>query len=73
MGWLSNIFGGGGAADSNDDYDDDGNFIPGPGFFNVSQEPKPIKKIADDSDSTYWETQNGNLIKTKPVDNEGDA
>jgi hypothetical protein len=68
MGWLSNIFGGG----NDEDEDDDRPFVPGPGFYNVSQEPIPIKKIAADSDSTYWETPKGNLIKTKPVDNEGD-
>jgi hypothetical protein len=74
MGWLSNIFGGGDDStdDSTDDYDAAGNFIPGPGFYNVSQEERPIKHIADDRNSSYWETDKGNLVKTKPVDNEGD-
>lgn len=74
MGLWNRLFGGGDEeADSTNDYDENGKFTPGPAFYNVSQEAVPIKKIADDSNSTYWETPKGNLIKTRPVDNEGDA
>jgi hypothetical protein len=60
---------------SNDDDDDDVRIPdspPPPGFYNVSQTPIPIKQIATDDDYSYWETRDGNLLRTKPVDNEGD-
>jgi hypothetical protein len=69
MGIFGNLFGGG-----NDDDDDDDNqpFVPGPGFFNVSQEPKDIDLLAYDDDSAVWKQDDGTIVITGPIDNEGD-
>jgi hypothetical protein len=74
MGWISNFFGGGGDDDDDDntDYDSNGKFVPGPGFYNVSQEERPVVPVARDHSGDYWEDKDGTLINTRRVINEGD-
>jgi hypothetical protein len=57
---------------TDDDDDDDGKFVPGPGFYNVSQEPQPVDLLASDDDDSWFQRDDGSLIKTRNVDNEGD-
>jgi hypothetical protein len=61
MGWFS----------SNKD-DDDEEFVPGPGFYNVSQDPEPVDLLSSDEDESWFQKEDGSLIKTRNVDNEGD-
>jgi hypothetical protein len=57
---------------TDDDDDDDQQFTPGPGFYNVSQEQIPVELVASDASGDYWEKEDGTVINTNPVDNEGD-
>ncbi len=67
MGWLSNLFGG------KDDDDDDKKFVPGPGFYNVSQTPVPVRFVKRGDGGDYFETERGNVIKVKPKMSAGAA
>lgn len=66
MGIFGNLFGG------NDDDDDDDQFVPAPGFYNVSQDEVPVTLVTGDDDTDTWETPGGTLIQTWPFVDQGD-
>jgi hypothetical protein len=58
--------------DEDSDYDSDGKFVPGPGFYNVTPVAEPVYLLSSDDDDSYFQKDDGSLIKTQNVDNEGD-
>jgi hypothetical protein len=54
------------------DSSDDEKFVPGPGFYNVSQDPEPVDLLASDENESWFQTSDGSLIQTQNVENEGD-
>jgi hypothetical protein len=58
--------------DDNSDYDSDGNFVPGPGFYNVTPVSEPVDLLAyDDQDALYLKNDGSYLLASR-VENEGD-